>query len=196
VLRTCNNFQTTISRRIFGTKAQVATIRQPLQYVLIVDCRFIRRIAASIKVDMAYLVIAARGREPIRQAISGESVTIGRALTCKIWMDDAKLSREHCRLERINNAWILSDLGSTNGTWLDGRQIDRERIGDGESFEAGDTRFVFHAGQLVAHNRPRDPHDAEHRARMNGVNPLEETLPVQPSKLNGRPTPVPKPVRD
>jgi pSer/pThr/pTyr-binding forkhead associated (FHA) protein len=143
---------------------------------------------------MAYLVIAAHGKEPHRQPISGDAVTIGRALSCAIWMDDRKLSREHCRLERVNNAWNLVDLGSTNGTWMNGQRIERQRIGDGESFEAGDTRFVFHAGQYVPHNRPRDPHDVQHQERMTSqVDAMEETLPVTPSKLNGRPMPAPKP---
>jgi pSer/pThr/pTyr-binding forkhead associated (FHA) protein len=142
---------------------------------------------------MAYLVIAVHGKEPCRQKIPAPSVTLGRAMGCEIWIDDRKLSRQHCRIERVGNDWFIEDLKSTNGTWMQGRQIERAKLRDGESFEAGDSRFVFHAGDYIA-NRPRDPLEAARLKLMtSSSDPAQETIVGHPLKLNGRAAPVPKP---
>ena len=143
--------------------------------------------------DMAYLVIAAQAKEPFRQSLSGKAMTVGRALGCEIWLDDGKLSRRHFRIFREEGGWFIEDLQSTNGTWMDGERITRQRIGDGGSFEAGDTRFIFHAGEFIA-NRPRDPLEAQRLKQVaEPKNLSQETLVAHPLKLNGRPAPEPKP---
>ena len=50
-------------------------------------------------------------------------VTIGRAPDATIVLDDDYASTAHAKLSLINGTWVVSDLGSTNGTW-----IDRQRI--------------------------------------------------------------------
>ena len=147
----------------------------------------------SIEMDMVYLVIAAHSKEPCRQKLTTGSLTLGRAIGCQIWVDDAKLSREHCRIERVGDDWFVEDLKSTNGTWMHGRQIARAPLNDGDSFEAGDTRFIFNAGEHLQ-NRPRDPIEAQQLRRMHpSSDPSQETLVAHPPMLNGRLTPVPKP---
>jgi len=142
---------------------------------------------------MAYLVIAAHGKEPCRQKLPSQNVTLGRAIGCEIWIDDPKLSRTHCHIERVGHQWFIEDLGSTNGTWIQGRRVKREALGDGTSFEAGDARFVFHAGEFIA-NRPKDPAEAQRAREMSAQSdPSSETLVAQPLKINGRPAPAPKP---
>jgi len=142
---------------------------------------------------MAYLVIAAHGKEPCRQKIPRADVTLGRAIGCELWVDDPKLSRRHCRLERVGDQWFIEDLASTNGTWVHGARVARQALSDGECFEAGDCRFIFHAAEFMQ-NRPRDPHEAQHLRRMSAADAAGETLVDHPPpKLNGRPTPVPRP---
>jgi pSer/pThr/pTyr-binding forkhead associated (FHA) protein len=50
-------------------------------------------------------------------------VTIGRAPDSTIVLDDDYASNQHSRMSLLNGTWVVSDLGSTNGTW-----IDRQRI--------------------------------------------------------------------
>ncbi len=49
--------------------------------------------------------------------------TIGRAISNDVPLNDSFLSSEHALLEWDGNTWVLEDLNSTNGTWLNGREI-------------------------------------------------------------------------
>ena len=64
-------------------------------------------------------------------------VTIGRALDCDCVLADPTVSRRHARLRRRGGRWLLTDLGSTNGTRLNGWRLAEEvelRAGDRVSF--------------------------------------------------------------
>jgi hypothetical protein len=70
--------------------------------------------------------------------------TVGRSKECDIVVADPNVSRKHARLSRADNGFVVEDLGSTNGTLLDGAPIDRERIESGDELTFGQTtaRFV------------------------------------------------------
>jgi Protein of unknown function (DUF3662)/FHA domain len=70
--------------------------------------------------------------------------TIGRSQENDIVISDPNVSRRHARLARADNGFIVEDLGSTNGTLLDGAPIDRERIESGDELTFGQStaRFV------------------------------------------------------
>jgi len=70
--------------------------------------------------------------------------TIGRALACDFTLADLSVSRWHARLYRKDDVWLLSDLGSTNGTRLNGWRVTTGvpiRPGDQVSF--GSVSFVI-----------------------------------------------------
>ena len=48
---------------------------------------------------------------------------VGRATTCDLRIDDTSLSRQHCRIHKTNGAYFVEDLGSRNGTQVDGMRI-------------------------------------------------------------------------
>ncbi|MGH3147061.1 MAG: FhaA domain-containing protein, partial [Rubrobacter sp.] len=70
--------------------------------------------------------------------------TVGRSQENDIVVNDPNVSRKHARISRADNGFIVEDLGSTNGTLLDGAPIDRERIegGDELTFGQSTARFV------------------------------------------------------
>jgi predicted component of type VI protein secretion system len=70
--------------------------------------------------------------------------TVGRSQENDIIVPDPNVSRTHARLSRDDNGFVVEDLGSTNGTLLDGAPIDRERIesGDELTFGQATARFV------------------------------------------------------
>jgi hypothetical protein len=79
------------------------------------------------------------------QALEGQGPwSIGRSEENDIVIQDPNVSRQHARLSRLENGFIIEDLGSTNGTLLDGAPIDRERIENGDELTFGGitTRFV------------------------------------------------------
>ena len=59
-------------------------------------------------------------------------------------LNDTTVSRDHCEIVRDEKGFLLRDLGSTNGTLLDGAPIDRERIESGDELTFGQStaRFV------------------------------------------------------
>src|SRR6266571_4646770 len=76
-------------------------------------------------------------------------VTIGRALDADVRVNDTRASRLHARITtECNEAtgekhFRLSDLGSTNGTLLNGRPVDEAYLQDGDKFEVGDQLIRF-----------------------------------------------------
>jgi hypothetical protein len=70
--------------------------------------------------------------------------TVGRSQENDIVIPDPNVSRKHARLTRSDNGYVVEDLGSTNGTLLDGAPIDRERIESGDELTFGQStaRFV------------------------------------------------------
>lgn len=85
---------------------------------------------------------------PFRQALQGPAVSIGRASDCSIPIKDRYLSRKHAEIVAAGNAWILKDLGSANGTYLNGSRVERdEKLKTGDRIRLGDTEIVFEAAE-------------------------------------------------
>ena len=58
-----------------------------------------------------------------RHTLDGDLVTIGRQASCTIVIADNNISRVHARFRTVDNGWTIEDLGSTNGTKVDGLLI-------------------------------------------------------------------------
>lgn len=78
-------------------------------------------------------------------ALNGDEVLVGRLAECQVRLQDANVSRRHAAFIRLDDGWALQDLGSTNGTRVNGQEIDRVRLSDGDVIEIGLTRLVYHA---------------------------------------------------
>jgi hypothetical protein len=50
-------------------------------------------------------------------------------------LDDPNVSRQHAAIERVGDHWILADLGSTNGCYVDGQRVSRRQLADGDVIE-------------------------------------------------------------
>jgi hypothetical protein len=84
--------------------------------------------------------------------------SIGRSEENDIVVSNPNVSRRHARLSRQENGFLVEDLGSTNGTLLDGAPIDRERIESGDEMAFGGivARFVRRTGDDGAAPSLRD----------------------------------------
>jgi pSer/pThr/pTyr-binding forkhead associated (FHA) protein len=83
------------------------------------------------------------GRELI--PLTGQRVTLGKAATNAVALDhDDTVSRLHAVLEHLGFAWSIRDLGSRNGTYLNGEQISTERVlRSGDEVRVGKSRLIF-----------------------------------------------------
>ena len=81
---------------------------------------------------------------PFRQPLQGSTVSIGRASECSIPIKDRYLSRRHAEIIAIDGSWILKDLGSANGTYLNGTRVERDQpLKPGDRIRLGDTEILF-----------------------------------------------------
>ena len=77
--------------------------------------------------------------------ITNNMVSIGRLPECTITLNDANVSRRHAEI-RPGNEIVIADLGSTNGTKVNGLRIDGERVlTDGDIISLGSTHLRFEA---------------------------------------------------
>jgi len=68
----------------------------------------------------------------------------GRSTDCDFIYALPKVSRQHFKISLIDSHYYLTDLGSTNGTYLNGKRISRmERLFAGDVISMGDTDIVF-----------------------------------------------------
>jgi len=68
-------------------------------------------------------VIPAHG-DPFDQVLEGESLVVGRSSAAELVLADRFLSRRHARLLRRGEEWLVEDLGSRNGTLVNGTRIE------------------------------------------------------------------------
>jgi hypothetical protein len=79
-----------------------------------------------------------------RMVIGAGGVTIGRSRQCEIVIDDANVSRQHAEIRPRGGSWVLTDLGSTNGSMLNGRKIvGPEVLKPGDEIELGTSAVTF-----------------------------------------------------
>ncbi len=78
-----------------------------------------------------------------------DRVTIGRDLDNHVVLDADHVSRFHAAIEVDALHRVVSDLGSTNGTWVNDRQVDRQRLHPGDLIQIGEVVFKYLAGRDV-----------------------------------------------
>jgi pSer/pThr/pTyr-binding forkhead associated (FHA) protein len=79
-----------------------------------------------------------------RLVVGPGGVAIGRSRECEIVLDDANVSRRHAEVRPRGGAWVLTDLGSTNGVAINGRRVGRPQVlAPGDRIEVGTSTLVF-----------------------------------------------------
>jgi hypothetical protein len=79
-----------------------------------------------------------------RLVVGPSGVTLGRSSRCDIVLDDANVSRQHAELRPRGGSWVLTDLGSTNGSSVNGRRIDAPTVvKPGDEIELGTSVMTF-----------------------------------------------------
>jgi len=78
---------------------------------------------------------ASRGKST---PVAGKRLTIGRQSSCDLTIDDGTVSREHAALVKRGEVWWVIDLGSTNGTRVNGMQAAEQPVAPGDRVEFGE----------------------------------------------------------
>jgi hypothetical protein len=75
--------------------------------------------------------------------VTSRRVVLGRSRECDIRVPDANVSRRHAELRQEGATYWIVDLGSTNGTEVNGRRVERAKVLDGDRIRIGGTDVVF-----------------------------------------------------
>lgn len=75
--------------------------------------------------------------------LQGGALTIGRAPDNGLVLEDGRASRHHARIDTRRGSLVLTDLGSTNGSWVNDRRIDSIALGEGDRLRIGTTTLVI-----------------------------------------------------
>ena len=91
----------------------------------------------------ALVIRSGGGRVGQSFPLRGERMTIGRTPEAEVFLDDVTVSREHAVLVRRSGTWFLDDSGSLNGTYVNRRRIDSQRLEEGDELQIGKYKLTY-----------------------------------------------------
>jgi rubredoxin len=91
----------------------------------------------------ALVVRSGGGRTGETFSPQGARTTIGRSPDCGVFLDDVTVSRRHAALVERDGRWVIEDLGSLNGTFVNRRRVESATLEDGDEIQIGKYRLTF-----------------------------------------------------
>ena len=96
--------------------------------------------------DEASLVLLENERPARTFRLRGGVTTIGRLPECEVQLSDPGTSRRHAQIRHQDGAWLLADLGSTNGTLVNGAAVQSHVLQEGDRITIGNSVLEFRRG--------------------------------------------------
>lgn len=137
--------------------------------------------------------------------ITDEEVSLGRAQNCHVVLEDKKSSRRHLLITKKDGKYSIRDLGSSNGTLVNGERIEEQELHSGDVIQIGETKFVFKMVQPdyeakkadflqvpeEALPAPPPPSYSNPSPPLDAMAPFQSALPGGPEVLIENPSPAP-----
>jgi len=98
---------------------------------------------SELKPQLGRLIVKISGEEVQEKFLVHGHILIGRGRLCDVRIDSPTVSRQHALISYSPDGAILSDLSSTNGTFVDGYQIKYHKLEPGESIAVGNCRIEY-----------------------------------------------------
>jgi hypothetical protein len=92
------------------------------------------------------IVLDEKGEPSERISITRDPIVIGRLSTNDVVLADSNVSRRHAELRRSDDTWSLVDLGSTNGSLVNGKLAREHKLSDGDRLTFGTSELIFKVG--------------------------------------------------
>jgi pSer/pThr/pTyr-binding forkhead associated (FHA) protein len=119
-------------------------------------------------------------RLPVRVPV----VNIGRADYNDIVISEPSVSTTHAKLQRRDDIWVVTDLGSTNGTYVEGEAVTGETaLTPGTTLKFGEVAVLF------------EPLDDQPAPRLAGTESMERVAPAEATDEEARPARARRPIR-
>jgi predicted component of type VI protein secretion system len=134
------------------------------------------------------------GEYPLEKA----TVVVGRDASCDIHIDNLGISRAHCQFIKRGNTFILQDMNSANGTYVNGRRIGEHYLNDGDDILIGKFTLKFDAVHFAAEPKAEEPSagmsDALRTYVVDGPQVRDALAEMRGAPVAGRQTePIPPP---
>lgn len=94
---------------------------------------------------MARLIISLKDAPSTTHELTADRTTVGRVEGNDVVVADASVSGSHCEILKDGENYTVKDLGSTNGTFLNGRRIEEEGLQPGAKLKLGEIPVSFEA---------------------------------------------------
>lgn len=139
-----------------------------------------------------YRLIVRRGPQPNQSYdLNKETIALGRDITNDIVINDPEVSRHHCRITRTPTGYAIEDLGSTNGTFVNGQRLTGSRqLVNGDMIGLGETVTLGYEGGAVQPAGPSPQHETVVGA--SAPSPQPYTPPAQPQQGYPQQQPAPQ----
>lgn len=92
---------------------------------------------------MASVTVIFGGQEQQTYQLDKPKMVVGREPTCEIHIDNLGISRAHCAFVNKNDAFVVQDLGSSNGTYVNGRKVNEHFLNDADEVIIGKYTLKF-----------------------------------------------------
>ncbi|HRE46240.1 MAG TPA: FHA domain-containing protein [Aggregatilineales bacterium] len=133
----------------------------------------------------SFRLIVRRGPQPNQvYELSKDVSTLGRDITNDIVINDPEVSRHHCRLTRGGGGYTMEDLGSTNGTFVNGQRLMGARpLAQGDQIGLGETVTLAYEAAFAPADFPRAAASQQpppYQPVQSGQLPPAPQQPMQP----------------
>ncbi len=118
------------------------------------------------------------GSRAQRWEVDEEPIVVGRSRQAKVNVKDEGVSRRHFLILREGEDYVIKDLNSRNGTWVEGHRVSAEKLHDNDSILAGHTLFLFAARPEVQTTADRPPIGPHGTVRISTAPQHEHGLPA------------------
>lgn len=124
---------------------------------------------------MGFQLTIAEGKEAGREFVFEQaSVVIGRTSECDVVLYDPGVSRKHARIFSEDDGYFVEDMGSSNGTKLNGEIVKKAKLNDGDAVTLGPVVFNFSASELMPDEPGAPAEDGANSTRIVSVDAMKK----------------------
>ncbi len=106
-----------------------------------------QRTVDALRPGTALLIVLRGPNTGARFLLDAGEVSAGRHPDSDIFLDDVTVSRRHAVFSREGDAYLVRDIGSLNGTYVNRERIDEARLDQGDEVQIGKFRLVYYRGR-------------------------------------------------
>jgi FHA domain/AAA domain len=125
------------------------------------------RDSRALRLESAHLIVSSGGRQLAEIKLDQPRMILGRDPACDISLESTYLSRFQNLFMLTERGWMIIDLNSTNGCFVNGRKVREHRLQDGDSISVGHHQLRF----VTMDSKTRPANDPDHV-----VSPTDDTI--------------------